>query len=60
MIMRRLTLDASFVFFALFLAKKGWRASGARRRDVKAALTMLARAVIGKERSPRAMVERGV
>jgi hypothetical protein len=60
LILRRLALDASFVLMALWAAKRGWRASGARRKDVRAALGMLVHAVIGSERTPRQLADKGV
>jgi len=37
-----------------------WRKSGVRRREVKAALLLLWRAVLGTTKTNRTMVDRGV
>jgi hypothetical protein len=60
LIVRRLALDASFVVLALFLTKKGLKASQTRRREAQTALAMLIRAVAGRKGAPRRMVHRGV
>ncbi|KAF8916831.1 hypothetical protein CPB85DRAFT_1288101 [Mucidula mucida] len=57
-ILRRLFLDASFLFCCLFFVRTIWRKSGARRRDVKAALIVLWKAILGTK--DRTMVDRGI
>lgn len=59
-IVRRLFLDISFVLCVLGLLRLGWRRSGVRRREVRAALVVLWRAVTGSPRQPQRMIERGV
>ncbi|CAK5275784.1 unnamed protein product [Mycena citricolor] len=58
-IVRRLTLDVSFLFCVLWIFRSLWRKSGVRRREVRAALIVLWRAVIGSQ-PPRTMVDRAV
>jgi hypothetical protein len=57
-IIRRLCLDISFLLCVISVIGAIWRRSGSRRREVRAALIVLWRAIVG---SPsRAMVDRGV
>nr|GAT53843.1 predicted protein [Mycena chlorophos]GAT53844.1 predicted protein [Mycena chlorophos] len=58
-IVRRLCLDISFLVCVLAVIRALWRKSGVRRREVKAALGILWRAILGTK-PPRAMVDRGV
>ncbi|KAJ8697971.1 hypothetical protein PTI98_004737 [Pleurotus ostreatus] len=58
-ILRRLCLDVSFLLFVLAIVRAIWRKSGVRRREVRAALSMLWHAIIGAKKK-RVMVERGV
>lgn len=58
-VVRRLILDTSFLLFVFGLLRFGWRRSGRRRKEVKAALRILWRAVVGIK-EPRVMVDRGV
>ena len=46
-VLRRLVLDISFLVFVIALLGAIWRKSGVRRREVKAALVVLWRALIG-------------
>lgn len=57
-IVRRLCLDVSFLLCVLAVVRAIWRMSGVRRREVRAALVVLWRAVLG--RKDRIMVDRGV
>ncbi|KAF7331883.1 ACBP-domain-containing protein [Mycena kentingensis (nom. inval.)] len=62
-IVRRLCLDVSFLLCVLAVVRTIWKASGVRRREVRAALIILWRAIIGGTaggKAPRVMVERGV
>ncbi|KAF7301541.1 ACBP-domain-containing protein [Mycena indigotica] len=59
MIVRRLCLDISFVLCVLGVIRALWRKSGVRRREVKAALIILWRAILGTKPN-RVMVDRGV
>ncbi|KAF8665732.1 hypothetical protein AX16_000180 [Volvariella volvacea WC 439] len=58
-IVRRLVLDASFLVFAVGLVRFLWRRSGVRRREVKAALIVLWRAILGVQ-PQRTLTDRGV
>ncbi|KZS98096.1 ACBP-domain-containing protein [Sistotremastrum niveocremeum HHB9708] len=58
-VLRRLILDTSFLLFVFGVLRFGWRRSGRRRKEVKAALRILWRAVVGSK-EPRVMVDRGV
>lgn len=57
-IIRRLCLDVSFLLCVISVVGTLWRKSGTRRREVRAALIVLWRAIVGS--SPRVMVDRGV
>jgi len=58
MIIRRLCLDVSFLLCVIGVIGAMWRKSGSRRREIKAALVVLWRAIVG---SPsRVTVDRGV
>lgn len=59
-ILRRLFLDASFLFCCLLFVRTIWRKSGARRRDVRAALIVLWRAILGTNSRDRNMVDKGI
>jgi hypothetical protein len=58
-IIRRLCLDLSFLVFVVAIIGAVWRRSGVRRREVKAALVVLWRAIVGT-RAPRSLQDRGV
>ncbi|KAF8897230.1 acyl CoA binding protein-domain-containing protein [Infundibulicybe gibba] len=58
-IVRRLCLDVSFMFCVITVFKALWRRSGVRRREVRAALVVLWRAILGSK-PERLMVDRGV
>lgn len=58
-VVRRLCLDMSFIFCVLWILKFFWKKTGVRRREVKMALKILGRAIIGRQQE-RAMAERGV
>ncbi|KAF5387932.1 hypothetical protein D9615_000122 [Tricholomella constricta] len=58
-IVRRLCLDVSFLICVLAIMKVLWRRSGVRRREVRFALTVLWRAILGSK-PERMMMERGV
>lgn len=58
-VVRRLCLDMSFIFCVLWLARSIWRKTGVRRREVKLALKILGRALIGRQQD-RNLVDRGV
>lgn len=57
-IVRRLCLDVSFLVTVVAVIRTLWRRSGARRRDVRAALVVLWRAILGTK--PRSMIDQGV
>ncbi|KAL5530477.1 hypothetical protein ACEPAF_6735 [Sanghuangporus sanghuang] len=60
-ILRRLLLDASFVLFVLYIARRAWRRSGVRRREVILAVKGVWRAIRGQGiEMSRQLVERGV
>jgi hypothetical protein len=61
-IVRRLILDASFVFALSALLRSAWSASGIRRREVIRALRLLWVAILGRAgaRPGRVLVDRGV
>lgn len=59
MIIRRLFLDLSFLFFVLFIAKSIWRRTRLRRGEVYIALRHVWRALTGNT-VPRLTAERGV
>ncbi|KAJ7067984.1 hypothetical protein C8F01DRAFT_1116447 [Mycena amicta] len=59
-IVRRLCLDISFLVCVLAVIRALWRKSGVRRREVKAALVILWRALLGTTKSNRVLVDRGV
>ncbi|KAF9534959.1 acyl CoA binding protein-domain-containing protein [Crepidotus variabilis] len=54
-IVRRLCLDVSFLMTVVMLVGALWRKSGVRRREVKAALVILWRAILGTK-PPRQLV----
>ena len=58
-IIRRLCLDVSFLLGCLIFVRTLWKKSGARRRDVNAALVVLWRAILGTK-DGRTMVDRGI
>lgn len=58
-IVRRLCLDISFLMCVVGIISAIWRKSGVRRREVRAALLVLWRAVLGNK-MPRELIERGV
>ncbi|KAF8974671.1 hypothetical protein BDZ97DRAFT_1911832 [Flammula alnicola] len=58
-IIRRLCLDVSFLLCVIGVIGAIWRKSGVRRREVKAALIVLWRAIVGTK-PQRALVEQGV
>jgi len=57
-IVRRLCLDISFLVCVVAVVRALWRKSGVRRREVRAALVVLWRAILGTK--PRMMVDQGV
>lgn len=57
-IVRRLCLDVSFLVTVVAVVRTLWRRSGARRREVRAALVLLWRAILGTK--PRSMIDQGV
>jgi len=58
-IIRRLCLDVSFLVCVVALIGALWRKSGVRRREVKAALVVLWRAIVGSK-PQRSLVDQGV
>jgi len=58
-VVRRLCLDVSFLFCVLWVVRSLWRKTGMRRREVKLALKILGRAIMGKQQE-RSLVNRGV
>lgn len=58
-IIRRLLLDLSFLLCMLAMLRWAWRKSGVRRREVKYALRVLWRAMLGHTQ-PRVLVDRAV
>jgi len=58
-VVRRLCLDASFLFCILWVLRSLWRKTGVRRREVKLALKILGRALMGRQQE-RSLVNRGV
>jgi len=58
-IVRRLCLDASFLLCVLAAVRVLWRRSGVRRKEVRAALVVLWRAILGIKKE-RTMVSKGV
>ncbi|EAU84611.2 hypothetical protein CC1G_00130 [Coprinopsis cinerea okayama7 len=58
-IVRRLCLDVSFLVVVVAIIGSLWRRSGVRRREIRAALGVLWRALIGSK-PPRAMAEKGI
>ncbi|KAK1222957.1 hypothetical protein PQX77_014157 [Marasmius sp. AFHP31] len=57
-VLRRLCLDASFLFCFVAVLRLVWKRSGVRRKEVNAALGVLWRALLG--RRERLLVDRGV
>ena len=58
-IIRRLCLDVSFLLCVIGVIGTLWRKSGVRRREVKAALIVLWRAIVGSKQ-PRLLIDQGV
>lgn len=58
-VVRRLCLDMSFIFCVLWIMRLLWRKTGVRRREVRLALKILGRALIGRQQE-RALIDRGV
>ena len=58
-VVRRLCLDTSFFICVLVVARLLWRKSGVRRREVRTALVILWRAILGTK-PERVMIHRGV
>ncbi|RDB23275.1 hypothetical protein Hypma_009659 [Hypsizygus marmoreus] len=58
-IVRRLCLDISFLFCVLAVIRLLWRKSGVRRREVRVALVVLWRAIVGSK-PERRLIDRGV
>jgi hypothetical protein len=58
-VVRRLFLDVSFLLCVATVVRAIWRKSGVRRQEVRAALRVLWRAVLGSQKE-RIMVDRGV
>lgn len=58
-VVRRLCLDMSFIFCVLWILRSIWRKTGVRRREVKLALQILGRAILGRQQE-RSLVDRGV
>jgi hypothetical protein len=58
-ILRRLCLDVSFLLCVFGVVSALWRKSGVRRREVRAALVVLWRAILGTK-PQRSLVDRGV
>ena len=60
-ILRRLLLDASFVLLVMYVARRAWRRSGVRRREVIYAMKGVWRAIVGEVSDvSRQLVEKGV
>lgn len=57
-IVRRLCLDVSFLVCVFAVVRAIWKRSGVRRREVRAALVVLWRAILGTK--PRMMIDQGV
>jgi hypothetical protein len=57
-IIRRLCLDVSFLVCVVAVVRALWKRSGVRRREVRAALVVLWRAILGTK--PRMMIDQGV
>lgn len=58
-VVRRLCLDMSFLFCVLWVLRAFWRRTGVRRREVRLALKILLRAILGRPQE-RALVDQGV
>jgi hypothetical protein len=58
-VVRRLCLDASFLFCVLAVLGAAWKKSGVRRREIRIALKILGRAIVGSSKQ-RIMMEQGV
>lgn len=58
-IIRRLCLDVSFLICVLGVVRALWRRSGVRRREVRAALVVLWRAILGTK-PERILIDKGV
>lgn len=52
-------MDLSFLVCVVAIIKAVWKRSGVRRREVKAALVVLWRAIVGST-VPRSLSDRGV
>jgi hypothetical protein len=59
MVIRRLFFDISFLLCVITVIRAVWRRSGIRRREIRAALRVLWRAILGRPKE-RIMVDRGV
>jgi hypothetical protein len=59
-VVRRLFLDISFLLFVLAMVRAIWIRSGVRRREIRFALRVLWRAILGTNRKPRQMADKGV
>lgn len=57
-IVRRLCLDFSFLLCTVLITRYIWRESGARRREVRTALKMLWRALLGTK-TQKVMIDQG-
>jgi hypothetical protein len=58
-VVRRLCLDVSFLFCVLAILGAAWKRSGVRRREIRIALKILGRAIVGSSKQ-RIMIEQGV
>jgi hypothetical protein len=58
-VVRRLCLDLSFLFCVFAILRAAWKKSGVRRREIRIALKILGRAIIGSSKQ-RVMVDQGV
>jgi hypothetical protein len=58
-VVRRLCLDMSFLFCVIWVLRALWQKTGVRRREVRLALKILLRAILGFQQE-RALVDRGV
>jgi len=53
LIVRRLLLDVSFFVFVVAIIGSLWRRSGVRRREIRTALIVLGRAMVGTQPTGR-------
>ena len=58
-VVRRLCLDFSFLFCVLWVLRSLWRKTGVRRREVRMALKILLRAILGRQQE-KVLMDRGV